>query len=400
MRLIHTSDWHLGRSFHQVGLLDAQAAFVDHLVEVVRSESVGAVLVSGDVYDRAMPSPDTVGLLSEAVTRLVDAGAAVILSSGNHDSAIRLGFAADLLARAGLHIRSSVASLGRPVLLGDVAVYPLPYLEPSITADALGAAERTHAGVLGAAMRRVRADSARRPGRSVVMAHAFVTGGATSDSERDISVGGVSAVHPRVFDGADYVALGHLHGQQRVGERMRYSGSPVAMSFSEANHTKGSWLVDLDASGVRVEQVEAPVARPLATLRGALADLLADPAHATAERAWCQVTLTDPIRPQGAMDRLRRRFPHTLVLQFDSQGAPVPMRSYAQRVAQKSETEVCCDFLAHVRGGHGATPAEAAVLAEAVEAVRLGRAARYGEGTATGRDRSAPSGSASAEGAA
>jgi exonuclease SbcD len=382
VRLIHTSDWHLGRSFHQVGLLDAQAAFIDHLVETVRSESVDAVLVSGDVYDRAMPSPDTVALLSEAVTRLVDAGAAVILSSGNHDSAIRLGFAADLLARAGLHIRSSTSGISQPVLLEGVAVYPLPYLEPSLTADALCAKERTHAGVLGAAMARVRGDLQTRGSRSVVMAHAFVTGGASSDSERDISVGGVSAVHPRVFDGIDYVALGHLHGQQQVSDAVRYSGSPVAMSFSEARHRKGSWLVDVEAAGVRVTQLPAPVCRPLAVLRGDLEDLLSDPAHASAEASWCQVTITDPVRPQGAMDRVRRRFPHTLVLQFDPQGAPVEVRSYAQRVAQKTEAEVCCDFLAHVRKGHGATDAERAVLDQAVEAVRLRQAVQNDEGAA------------------
>jgi exonuclease SbcD len=409
VRLIHTSDWHLGRSFHQVGLLDAQAGFIDHLVETVRSESVDAVLVSGDVYDRAMPSPDTVALLSEAVTRLVDAGAGVVVSSGNHDSAIRLGFAADLLARAGLHIRSSTADIGRPVLLDGVAVYPLPYLEPSLTADALGAEERTHAGVITAAMARVRADLTSRGGRSVVMAHAFVTGGATSDSERDISVGGVSAVHPRVFAGVDYVALGHLHGQQRVREEVRYSGSPVAMSFSEARHRKGSWLVDLDDKGVRAAQVEAPVARSLAVLRGDLEDLLADPVHAAAEGAWCQVTLTDPVRPQGAMERLRRRFPHTLVLQFDPQGAPREMRSYAQRVAQKSEAEVCCDFLAHVRGGHGASEVERSVLVDAVEAVRLRRGAHEDMGAASGgsaprpgatKAAEAPADPATAEGAA
>jgi len=250
VRLIHTSDWHLGRSFHQVGLLGAQAAFVDHLVEVVRAESVDAVLVSGDVYDRAMPAPDTVALLSEAVTRLVDAGAAVVLSSGNHDSAIRLGFASDLLSRAGLHIRSRLDTVGDPVLVGGVAVYPLPYLEPALVSEPLGAPERTHAGVLAAAMDRVRADVARRGGGpSVVMAHAFVSGGATSDSERDISVGGVSAVHPRTFSGVDYVALGHLHGRQCVEESVRYSGSPLALSFSEARHTKGSWLVDLGSDG-------------------------------------------------------------------------------------------------------------------------------------------------------
>ncbi|MEO8519023.1 MAG: exonuclease subunit SbcD, partial [Dermatophilaceae bacterium] len=199
MRLIHTSDWHLGRSFHRVGLLDAQARYLDHLVELVGAEGVDAVLVSGDVYDRALPSPETVELLSDGVTRLIDAGAAVILSSGNHDSAIRLGFASTLLSRAGLHIRTSLDQLGVPVLVKDAAIYPLPYLEPAVAAGRIGADARTHAAVLTAAMARVRSDASSRPEASVVMAHAFVTGGATSQSERDISVGGVSAVHPDVF---------------------------------------------------------------------------------------------------------------------------------------------------------------------------------------------------------
>ncbi len=376
MRLLHTSDWHLGRSFHQVGLLDAQAAFIDHLVATVRSESVDAVLVAGDVYDRAMPAPDTVRLLSEAVTRIIDAGARVVLSSGNHDSAIRLGFASELLARTGLHIRSATSTIGTPVMLGDVAIYALPYLEPSVAADALGAGERTHAGVLSAAMARVRADLESRPGPAVVMAHAFVTGAATSESERDISVGGVSAVHPSVFDGVDYVALGHLHGRQRLSEAMRYSGSPLALSFSEANHTKGSWLVELEDGHSRATPVDAPVPRSLAVLRGTLEDLLAGPHYASAESAWCQVTLTDAVRPLGAMDQLRRRFPHTLVLQFDPQGAPVSVRTYAQRVAAQTELDVCCDFLGHVRGGQPPTEVERAALAQGIEATRLGAALR------------------------
>ena len=382
MRFLHTSDWHLGRSFHQVGLLDAQAQFVDHLVETVRAEAVDAVLVSGDVYDRAMPAPDTVRLLSEAVTRLIDAGATVVLSSGNHDSAIRLGFASELLSRAGLHIRSATTDVGRPIMVGGVAVYAIPYLEPSVAATALAAEQRTHAGVLRAAMGLVEADRASRGAPSVVMAHAFVTGGATSESERDISVGGVSAVHPRVFDGIDYVALGHLHRRQRLAEAVQYSGSPVALSFSEAGHTKGSWLVDLVDEGVRAEPVDAPVARPLAVLRGDLDDLLANPAHGAAERAWCQVTLTDSVRPLGAMERLRRRFPHALVLQFDPQGAPVEVRSYAQRASAPTHLEVCCDFLTHVRSGRTATDTEQALLSEALEAVRTSRGKRDDEGRA------------------
>ncbi len=381
MRLIHTSDWHLGRAFHGVGLLDAQARFVDHLVETVRSEAVDAVLVSGDVYDRALPSPATVELLSETVTRLVDAGAQVVLSSGNHDSAIRLSFASGLLSRAGLHIRSSLASVGVPVEVEGVWVYPLPYLEPATSADTLGATERTHAGVLRAAMSRVEADLGRRSGPSVVMAHAFVTGGATSDSERDISVGGVSAVHPSVFAAADYVALGHLHGAQHVADGVRYSGSPVAMSFSEHRHTKGSWLVDLDASGsADARFVAAPVDRSLRVLRGDLDDLLADPALDDAAAAYCQVTLTDPVRPLGAMDRLRQRFPHTVHLVFEPRGGVVPISSYAVALGRRvDDLDVCCDFLAHVRGGHPASAEERALFEQAVEASRVERAQRLDE---------------------
>lgn len=380
MRLIHTSDWHLGRSFHQVGLLGAQARFLDHLVETVGSERVEAVLVSGDVYDRALPAPDTVTLLSEAVTRIIDAGAQVVLSSGNHDSAIRLGFASQLLARAGLHIRSSVASIGDPVLVGGVAVHALPYLEPSISAGPLGSDERTHAGVLRAAMKRVEADIAARPASSVVMAHAFVTGGATSESERDISVGGVSAVRPDVFAAADYVALGHLHGAQRLSERVHYSGSPVAMSFSEHRHTKGSWLVELDERGVSTTFAEAPVDRPLRLLRGRLDDLLGDPGLRAAETAYCQVTLTDAVRALGAMDRLKRRFPHTLALQFEPEGAVVPMGTYAARLGTRHDDfDVCCDFLAHVRGGHGASLDEQSLLRTALDASRVERARRADE---------------------
>ena len=384
MRLIHTSDWHLGRSFHRVGLLSAQARYLDHLVEVVRSEGVDVVLVSGDVYDRALPSPDTVELLSDAVTRLIDAGAAVVLSSGNHDSAIRLGFASELLARAGLHIRTSLESVGTPVLVKDTAIYPVPYLEPSLAADRIGADERTHAGVLKAAMHRVHADAKTRSGASVVMSHAFVTGGATSESERDISVGGVSAVHPDVFAGADYVALGHLHGPQRISETVRYSGSPIALSFSEAGQSKGSVLVDVSVAALSTESIPAPVTKSLAILRGNLEELMRDPRHRDAESAWCQVTLTDAVRPMGAMEQLRRRFPDTLVLAFEPVGAQVIPLTSAASVRSRGDLDLCCDFLDHVRAGNAASQQERELLPTAVEASRIARGERQAAGLVSG----------------
>ncbi|WP_277455723.1 exonuclease SbcCD subunit D [Janibacter sp. DB-40] len=388
MKLLHTSDWHLGRAFHGVGLLAAQSEFVDHLVATVRAESVDAVLVSGDVYDRALPPPDAVSLLSEAVTRIIDSGARVIISSGNHDSAIRLGFASDLLSRAGLHIRSDLDSIGTPVMVGDTAVYPIPYLEPAASSvtEELGVDQRTHTSVLGAAMDRVRADAATRGPRTIAMAHCFASGGATSESERDISTGGVAVVPTSTFDGVAYAALGHLHGAQQVAETVRYSGSPVAMSFSETHHTKGTLLLDLGAEGdVRVERVEAPVHRRLAQVRGTLQEVLTDPGHAPAEGAWVQVTLTDPVRPVGAMEQLARRFPHVLQLRFDPQGESLPARSYAAKVARREPLEVCCDFVEDVRRGAGADEAETRLLRDALEAGRAARGRREDEGRARER---------------
>jgi exonuclease SbcD len=381
VRFLHTSDWHLGRRFHQVGLLAAQAAYLDHLVDTARTEQVDAVLVSGDVYDRALPSPEAVALLSDALTRLVDTGAHVVVTSGNHDSATRLGFGGSLLERSGLHLRTTLADLDRPIVVKDTAVFGLPYLEPRLVARPLGLTDVTHAQALREAMSRVRVAAESVGTRhTVVMAHAFVTGCASSDSERDISVGGVCAVPAEVFDGVSYAALGHLHGRQQVGDRVRYSGSPVAMSFGESGHVKGDWLIDLTGDTVRGEVVGAPVERPLAVLRGTIEDLLHDPRHVTAETAYCQITLTDPVRPLGAMERLRRRFPHTLNLLFDPEGVATTRSPYAARVAAQSDLDVCCDFVWHVRGGAAADPAERALLLEALDGSRVERIGREDEG--------------------
>jgi exonuclease SbcD len=382
MRLLHTSDWHLGRSFHREDLLGAQAQFVDFLVETVRGEQVDAVVVSGDVYDRALPSVDAVALCDDALRRLAAAGTRVVLISGNHDSARRLGFGADLIDTAGIHLRTDVAGAGSPVLLPDadgvVACYPVPYLEPDAARGELGCGERTHQAVLDAAMRRVRADLAGRPGaRSVVLAHAFVTGGAPSESERDISVGGASSVTAATFAGVDYAALGHLHGAQRVADTVRYSGSPVAYSFSEADHRKGVLIVDLapEAGGeTRVELLPTPVHRPLARLRGRLDDLLTEGRWAGFSGHYLQVTLTDPVRPRDPMERLRGRFPHVLVIGFEPEGTGgEDLRPYASRLRGRSDLEVAGDFVAHVRG-EAADAAETALLTEAFEAVRLAEA--------------------------
>ncbi|MFH9249492.1 exonuclease SbcCD subunit D [Streptomyces lydicus] len=378
MRFLHTSDWHLGRSFHRVNLLTAQRTFLDHLVETVRAREVDAVLVAGDVYDRAVPPLAAVELFDEALHRLAELGVPTVMISGNHDSARRLGVGAGLMERAGIHLRTDPAGCGTPVLLSDahgpVALYGLPYLEPAMVRDTLGAQRADHAAVLGAAMDRVRADLAERPAgtRSVVLAHAFVTGGTASDSERDITVGGVASVPAGVFDGVDYAALGHLHGCQTLTERVRYSGSPLAYSFSEADHRKTSWLVELDGTGaVHAERVDAPVPRALARIRGPLEQLLDDPALARHEESWVEATLTDAARPHEPMARLVKRYPHILSLVFDPDEGPArSLASYAQRLRGRSDQEIAEDFVEHVRSGRAADERERAELRSAIDEVR------------------------------
>jgi DNA repair protein SbcD/Mre11 len=371
MRILHTSDWHLGRSFHREGMLSHQAAFADHLLEVVESERVDLVVVSGDVYDRALPQVDAVRLASETLARLAASRARVVLTSGNHDSAHRLGFGAELMDAAGVFIRTDAARVATPILLedehGPVAVYGIPYLDPDTVREPWGLSARSHAAALGEAMRRVRDDLGRRAGaRSVVLAHAFVAGAEPSESERDISVGGVAMVPTSVFDGVSYAALGHLHGRHTLTDTVRYSGSPLAYSFSEATHRKGSWLVDLGAGGVSATKfVDAPVPRPLARLRGELETLLTDPALAVHESSWLHVTLTDTVRPLQAMERLRRRFPHTLVLGFEST-VPV-IGSLPTMDAARRDADLVAEFVTELRGS-APSREELALLGRAVDA--------------------------------
>ncbi len=378
--MLHTSDWHLGRSLHRADLRAAQAAFLDHLVATVRAEHVDVVLVAGDVYDRAVPPVDAVELCEDALLRLHATGAAIVLISGNHDSARRLGFGSGLLESAGVYVRTRASALAEPVVLedrhGPLAVYAVPYLEPDAVRGELPGPcpdepMRGHAGVLGHAVGRIRADAdARGVRRRVVMAHGWVTGGTASDSERDITVGGVGQVPAELFDGFGYVALGHLHGQQTIAGHLRYSGSPLPYSFSEAAHHKGSWLVELDGEGkAHAERVPAPTYRKLSVLRGRLADLLGSAAHAGHEDDFLSVTLTDPSRPEGAMDALRARFPHILVLAFEPEGAVPDGRAYRARVAGRDDLSIAAEFVRHVRNAE-VTAGERRLLAGAFEAVR------------------------------
>lgn len=392
MRVLHTSDWHIGRTFHGRDLLRDQEIVLSGLADLVVEEGVDVVVVSGDLYDRAVPSGEAVETCVRVLEAIRRAGAALVVTPGNHDSAARVGAFADFAAAGGLHLRTRITRLHEPVLLpdehGPVAFYGIPYLEPDPARRVLeasntvpGASERIegrgHERVLTEAMNRIRADLSARPSgtRSVVLAHAFVGGGRASDSERPIGIGGVEEVPSSVFSGVDYVALGHLHGPQRIDEHLRYSGSPLAYSFSEAQHRKSVWVVDLDAAGLAgVERRELPVPRPLATVRGELEDLLVDPAHAAIEHCYLSATLTDDARPLDAMRRLQQRFPHAVHLEWEpASGRATAELRYAEAVRGRDDHELAKGFLTDCRGD-GPTSSEEALLLEALHAVAEVRA--------------------------
>ncbi len=385
MRLLHTADWHLGRSFHGADLSDAHQRVLDHLVDLARDERPDLIVVAGDVFDRAYPPLDAVERYDDAIARLAALGRPVVVTSGNHDSAVRLGVYSRVAESAHVHVRTRPERIAEPIEVPSsdgttgLLVYAIPYLDPPTSAVGIGATEPTHAGVLGRAVELISADRAQRPNLpAVYVAHAVVTGGKpiaedrTSTVERSIDVGGVSAVPARVFEGADYVALGHLHRPQTLGDRLRYSGAPLAFGFDEAGDRKSVSLVELSpGEAPRITAIETPVPRQIARIRGTIDELLTDAAHASAEEAWVEATVTDRLRPKLAMEQLRRRFPHILKLEHMPEGRDLtgkPTGDYRARVHGRSEAEIAAQFLAEVRGGIEADPAEQKLLAEALEA--------------------------------
>ena len=363
MRIWHTSDWHVGRTFHGHATLEPLEGVLREMGETVRALEVDVVVVAGDVYDSSTPSADAIGVFNRSLRRLRDAGPQVVLTAGNHDSPTRLGSMSDFVAASGVHVITRHDQITCPVTLhdehGPVHVYGIPFLEPARLRHVWEVEPmRTQADAVGEAMRRVRADLAERGGRSVVLAHTFVAGaeGESCESERAIvdtlTVGGVDRVPVSAFDDVSYAALGHVHGRSVLAEHVRYSGAPLHLSFSEESKPRGGWLVDLDEAGLaEVSWVDLSVPRPLVTLTGTLQELLESPAHQSHTGAWVRARLTDPLRQRDAMRRLQARFPHCAQLDYVALAAPVGSdRAYRELVHGKSDLEVVDTFLGRVRG--------------------------------------------------
>ncbi len=322
MRFLHTADWHLGRSFNSASLVDDQAHVLDQLIDLATRERVDAVVIAGDIYDRAVPPADAVSLLDDVLARLVlGAGIRVVLIAGNHDSPDRVGFGGRVAEKQGLVLRGTLAHLAPVVFddaFGQVALHPLPFVEPAFARRLPGVEDaHDHQSAVASVMALLRAQWV--PGqRNVLVGHAFVAGGSESDSERPLSVGGSGAVSAATFAGYDYVALGHLHRPQMVGsERVQYAGSLLKYSFNEVDHVKSVSLVEVaEAGAINVQRVALTPRRDLRIVKGTLAELLAAPRADAARHDYLRAVLTDRDPVLDPIGRLREVYPNVLELQF------------------------------------------------------------------------------------
>jgi exonuclease SbcD len=317
--ILHTSDWHLGRSFKSTSLLGDQKAFINELIEVVKGRRVDLVVIAGDIFDRGLPPAEAVVIWNDALARIIETGAQVVAIAGNHDQGERIEMKPALTNPAVVVRGTREASLATMEFDdGPLTVVTVPFLDPFMARDlSQGEGAATHQSVIEGALAVV-ADEVAKSDRSLVVAHTFVTGGQESESERSLlQVGGSDQVGAQVFDGYSYAALGHLHRPQEVnGPTVAYSGTPLPYSFSE-NHAKSMRLVTMSVTGeVTVETVPIKAGRPVVTIKGSFEELLKGDEYTEYESHFVRAHLTDPTTQPGARDKLRERFAHILELNY------------------------------------------------------------------------------------
>ena len=375
MRILHSSDWHVGRTVHGEDMAAAHREYFAHLLDIIIEKQIDALLVAGDVFDRAVPSLASMQLLTDTLAQLTQ-HTQVILTPGNHDSAVRLGFLQDYL-KAPLHIaaHAHAKAIELPDRNGDIGavVYGLPFLDPDQYRFQLAATPetplaRSHQEVTAAALEKIKTDAKRYRGKFpiIVMAHAFVTGAAASDSERNIEVGGVDNISADLFTDFDYVALGHLHRPQQIGDKpIYYSGSPIPFSFSEAADSKRTLLIETEGSSiVSISSLPAPVWRQMSRITTTIGELENGKYNSHAE-AFCEVTITDNIRPDKLYARVKAVLPYTLALFHE----PEQRLQVAEVGPRRGETEpnIIADFLRQA-GVTEINPSQQKIITSCLEA--------------------------------
>jgi len=324
MRILHTSDWHLGRQFHHLSLLEDQRHILEQLVNIAAEQKVDVILIAGDIYDRAIPPAAAVKLLDDVLKRLNhDLGIPIIIISGNHDSGQRLAFGAQQLAKAGIHMCGVLDKTPEPIILndayGEVAFYGLPYADPAMVRDVLEVEVHSFDQATEVLCQQIlKHNSLQR--RSVVLSHCFLDGGEISESERPLSVGGADQVAANHFNDFNYVALGHLHAPQyRLKPSIRYSGSLLKYSFSEEKQQKSVTLVDMDGVGeCKVEQIPLIAKRDMRILEGHLDEILENAQHDPNNEDYLLIRLLDKHAILDVMGKLRQAYPNVLHIERPS----------------------------------------------------------------------------------
>lgn len=350
MKFIHLSDLHLGKRVNECSMLEDQRYILGEILRIVDREAPEAVLIAGDVYDKSVPSAEAVALLDDFLVRLAGRDLQVLLISGNHDSPERLAFGGRLMAERGVHIAPVYDGRVAPVTLtdeyGPVRVYLLPFVKPSHVRRCFPDREvDTYTDALAAAIGAMGVDPALR---NVLVTHQFVTGAARCDSE-EVSVGGTDNVDVSVFAPFDYVALGHLHGPQTVGrETVRYCGTPLKYSFSEAGQHKSATVVELGEKGTTaVRTVPLVPLRDLVELRGTYEEVTFRGFYEGAgwQRDYVHITLTDEEDVPNAVGKLRVIYPNLMKLDYDNRRtrAGISLEG-AEEVERRSPLELLEEF--------------------------------------------------------
>ena len=322
MKLIHLSDLHLGKRVYDFNLLEDQAYILKEILKVIDTEEPDGVIIAGDIYDKSVPSTEAVELLDEFLVQLSRRDLQVFLISGNHDSPERLAFASRLIASAGIHVSPVYHGVIEPIVLtdayGPLNVYLLPFVKPAHVRRFFPDRKiESYQDALCAAIEALPIDWS---GRNVLVTHQFVTGAVRSDSE-EISVGGTDNIDAAVFERFDYVALGHIHGPQNIGsERIRYCGTPLKYSFSEAEHVKSVTVTEIREKGsLSVRTVPLHPVRDLREIEGTYEELTYRPNYeGTNTEDYLHITLTDEEDIPDAIGKLRLIYPNLMSLDYNN----------------------------------------------------------------------------------
>lgn len=373
MKFLHISDLHLGRRLREADLEEDQDFLLKKIFNIAVEKKTDAVLVAGDVYDRSVPTVGAVRLFDEFLTRLSKAHIPVYVISGNHDSAERLGFADRLLDEQGVHLASVFS--GEAVCyeardeFGSVYIWSLPFLKPAFVRHFYPEETiESYTDAVAAVLRRANPDFS---ARNVLIAHQFVTaaGNETQRCESEtLSLGTLDNVDASVFDGFDYVALGHVHGAQRVGrDTVRYCGAPFKYSVDEARSEKGVLLVELLEKGrVDVEKIPLSFLRDVRRVKGTLEQILT---HAQPSEDYMYVVLTDDTPLTDAAARVRAVYPNLVKLEFSTRHGQDSAPARAEEMLRKTPLELFGDFYKQVHGSD-MTEEENTLMKQVFEEVR------------------------------